>query len=111
MKYCEECGRPYPEKHHVIFRSQGGFDVGWNYKYLCYKCHKGMNGPHRKKSKDLQYKRELQTLLNERLCNEYYTPIQIKEIFIKTLKRHKEGYKSSKLIIAIMGRNYLEEVA
>lgn len=61
--YCQKCGRPNAEKHHIVFKSQGGLDIKVNYKWLCYECHRGNNGPHLNRERDLELKREEQERL------------------------------------------------
>ena len=41
------------ERHHIVYRSQGGLDFEMNYKYLDSNSHRGINGPHRNKETDL----------------------------------------------------------
>ena len=63
MKVCEVCGSYNVEKHHIVFRSQGGLDYEMNFKYLCPDHHKGNRSPHKNRYVDLTYKRELQERL------------------------------------------------
>lgn len=37
------------EKHHIVFKSQGGLDFDLNYKYLDSNSHRGNLGPHKNK--------------------------------------------------------------
>lgn len=116
--HCEVCGRLYPEKHHIVFRSQGGLDFPLNYKYLCCIHHRGSNtGPHRCKKIDLEYKKELQAQLKNKLTKDYYTENEIVKILelnrtqAKKICRkfllYKEGYKTEDIIFRLMGkRNY-----
>lgn len=113
MKYCEECGAPYPETHHIIFRSQSGLNIEWNYKLLCYICHKGDKGPHKCRKTDLKYKYQLQQWLRSKLFKSHYTSegiqkalklnqSQVKKI-LKTIRVEKEGYPAEQVIFRIMG--------
>lgn len=60
---CEVCGRYYTEKHHIVFRKQGGLDYDLNFKDLCAEHHRGNKSPHKDRKIDLCYKRELQEKL------------------------------------------------
>lgn len=46
MEICEVpgCGKP-GQRHHIVFRSQGGLDIPVNYKYLCPEHHTGNESP------------------------------------------------------------------
>lgn len=120
---CKECGSPYTERHHCVFRSQSTLmiDMEINFKDLCNVCHRGKDGPHLNRKKDLQYKVEVQKKLQKVLCKKYYTVEgmqkalkisfnKVKKI-IKTLQLHKEGYSSEEIIRLLMGgKIYLDDV-
>ena len=99
--------------HHIVHRSEGGFDIELNYKYLCAYHHRGKNGPHQNQFVDLQYKIEMQNKLYNTLQKEYYSPKEISQILgihnnslkrlLKNLKRYKEGYKRDDIIYTLMG--------
>ena len=36
---CEICGKVATDKHHIIFKSQGGTNNKNNIAYLCRNCH------------------------------------------------------------------------
>ena len=78
MHYCEECGKYYAEKHHIVFRSQGGLDIEVNYKYLCSEHHRGKDSPHMKKTINEKYKKEMQNKLFEMFGKK--DTYQVKEI-------------------------------
>lgn len=109
---CEICGKK-SDIHHIVYRSEGGYNFELNYKYLCDEHHRGKDGPHRNKKVDLKYKLELQEKLYELLSKEYYKQEDIKIILslnvnqvkrlVRNLKLYKEGYKSSDVIFEIMG--------
>ena len=116
-KFCEICGAP-AERHHIIYKSQmKGLEAEWNYKYLCPTHHRGTQSPHTSKAIDTEYKREVQRYLTQTLYKDYYTQSElVKELNLqenvvkkicKILKMYKEGYKSSDIILRIMGRDYL----
>ena len=47
MQSCEVPGCNLPgQRHHIVFRSQGGLDIPMNFKYLCPEHHTGKNNPH-----------------------------------------------------------------
>ena len=79
MYNCEICGDK-ADIHHIIHRSEGGFDIEINYKYLCALHHRGKNGPHQNQFVDLQYKIDMQTKLYSILPKEYYSPKEISQI-------------------------------
>ncbi|MDU5117184.1 MAG: hypothetical protein E6223_04260 [Clostridium botulinum] len=115
MKYCEECGKNVVELHHIIFRSQASYmsNININFKYLCADCHRGDNGPHMSKKKNLEYKLELQKKLFGLFDKDYFTEKEIKEILettisearkiTKKLKLYKEGYEKIDIIQRLMG--------
>lgn len=113
MFKCEICGK-LADKHHIVYRSQGGVDFPLNFKYLCSEHHRGKNGPHKSRKIDLEYKLELQYKLQKLLYKEFYTLdelvklIQINKGMLKKLLReyklYKEGYKSVDVIFRLMGR-------
>ena len=112
MYNCEICGNK-ADVHHIVHRSEGGFDIELNYKYLCAYHHRGKNGPHQNQFVDLQYKIEMQNKLYNTLQKEYYSPKEISQILgihnnslkrlLKNLKRYKEGYKRDDIIYTLMG--------
>lgn len=123
MNYCEVCGENNIEVHHIIFRSEASYlsNIKINFKYLCPRCHKGKNGPHCNYDVNLRFKRELRTTL-QNIFNDknYYTEKELKEILnisssevlriFKSLRKYKEGYKKSDIILRLMGGNlYLND--
>lgn len=106
------------EKHHIIFKSQGGLDFELNYKHLTPKDHRGNNGPHLNRQTDLKYKKGLEVELNNLLDNDYYTlnalkytlAINGKQIAraMKKITQYEKGYKREDIIRRLMGgRSYL----
>lgn len=125
MYTCEICGKE-ADVHHIIHRSEGGFDIDINYKYLCAFHHRGKDGPHQNIFVDLQYKIEMQNKLYNILPKKYYLPKELSQILdlhsgslkrlLKNLKRYKEGYKKEEIILTLMGGtkyniDILEELA
>lgn len=113
MYNCEICGDK-ADIHHIVYRSEGGFDIEINYKYLCSLHHRGKTGPHQNKLVDLQYKLQLQEKLYNFLRKDYYFPKELSELLnihngalkrlLKNLKLYKEGYKKEDIIFTLMGR-------
>ncbi|WP_244834488.1 HNH endonuclease signature motif containing protein [Clostridium sp. BJN0001] len=120
MYFCEICNAP-ADIHHIVHRSEGGFDIKLNYKYLCKYHHRGKYGPHHSKEIDLRYKLDLQNHLFDILKSEYYSFKELSAILdipkntlkriTKNLKLHKEGYRKADVIKVIMGGElYSEEM-
>ena len=106
------------ERHHIIFKSQGGLDYGLNYKHLESEQHRGNNGPHKCRKTDLRYKRELQGKLEEILTDKFYTVEELIEILslkerqaykaFRKIKHYENGMKRKDIIKRLMaGRFYL----
>ena len=118
MYFCEICNEK-ADVHHIIHRSEGGFDIEINYKYLCPKHHRGKNGPHRCLETDIKYKIELQDKLYNILSKEYYTskelgsslniPSNTLKRITKKIKLYKEGYKRDDIILTLMGNKLYSE--
>jgi len=125
--YCEVCGMPYAERHHVIYKSESILlkEIDLNFKYLCAEHHKGNNGPHKNRYVDLTYKLEVQDKLFQLFSKEFYTEKEIQHNLkttpstarkiCKKLKIYKDGYNSRELIQRLMGnrlytREQLKEV-
>ena len=112
-EHCEVCGKSYPERHHIVFKSQGGFDISINYINLCSDHHRGNNSPHRCKATNLLYKQQMQTKLEKILCKDYYTETELKEILefksnqlkkmCKKLSLYDKGYAREDVIRRILG--------
>lgn len=66
MSLCEICNAE-ADIHHIVHRSEGGFDIELNYKYLCPSHHRGKYGPHQSKEVDYRYKLDLQNKLYDML--------------------------------------------
>lgn len=117
MFKCEVCGK-IADKHHIVYRSQGGVDFPLNFKYLCSEHHRGKNGPHKDRCLDLQFKLEMQGKLENILIKEYY-PVEelvgLLEInkgmlkkLLKDYKIYKEGYKKTDIIHRLMGYKHYD---
>ena len=118
MSLCEICNSE-ADIHHIVHRSEGGFDIELNYKYLCSYHHRGKYGPHQSKEVDLRYKLDLQNKLFDILKKDYYAfkelaldlniPKNTLKRITKNLKLYKEGYKKSDVIFKIMGEKFYSE--
>ena len=118
MLECEVCGRT-ADKHHIVYRCQGGVDFPLNFKYLCSEHHRGKMGPHKSRRVDLECKIEMQYKLNNILNKDYYNIddlVVLLEISKGVLKRllkdcrlYKEGYKKSDIIYRLMGNKIYTE--
>lgn len=101
------------EKHHIIFKSQGGLDFELNYKYLSSEDHRGNDGPHLNRETDLRYKRELEATLRMKLFDDYYTVEELIEILglnskqahkaFRQVQKCKRGMKREDIIRRLMG--------
>ena len=112
MFFCEICNKE-ADIHHIVHKSEGGFDIELNYKYLCEEHHRGKNGPHHSLETDIKYKIELQNKLYKLMTKDFYT---LKELCVilnasintvkritKNLRQYKEGFKKDDIILSIMG--------
>ena len=120
MLRCEICGKQ-ADKHHIVYRCQGGVDFPLNFKYLCSEHHRGKNGPHKNRKLDLEYKLQMQRNLDELLLKDYYTldelveSVKINKGMLKKLfkgyRLYKEGYRKSDIIYRLMGKKrYTEDM-
>jgi len=101
------------ERHHIVFRSQGGLNFPLNFIDLTTEEHKGNNGPHLNREMDLYLKKSMQAQIQNKLSQAYYTTEQlIKELELrpteahkmtKHLTLHKEGYATEDVIRRLMG--------
>ncbi len=88
------------EKHHIVYKSQGGLDFELNYVYLISEEHRGNQGPHLNKKIDLSYKRIMQAKLENILTHKYYT---IEELIEILGLKEKQAYKAFKKLNAARG--------
>lgn len=114
---CEECGHPYSEKHHIIFRKQQKAmeNCPLNFIYLCYEHHRGSkHSPHMVRKVDLKYKVMLQEKLEKEFSDkEIFNEDEIKEILkitpkdviklIKPICRTIDGYIVEEIIKQCLG--------
>ena len=115
---CEVCGKP-ADKHHIVYKSQGGIEFPLNFRYLCSKHHRGEIGPHKNRRLDLEYKLNMQRQLEEILIKEFYLIEElelllninkgmIKRLF-KKYKLNDKGFKKSDIVFRIMGLKKYDE--
>lgn len=88
------------EKHHIVFKSQGGLDFDLNYKYLDSNSHRGNLGPHKNKETELKYKLELQEKLESLLTKEYYN---IKELIDLLGLQEKQANRAFRKLLKVNG--------
>ena len=106
----------YLEKHHIVYKSQGGLTFPLNLITLTSEEHRGDNSPHMNKKRDLELKQQLQTSLEKLLCKDYYTTEELIEILelkpkeadklVKRLWNNGNGYKRMNIIKKLMGDRY-----
>lgn len=120
MLRCEICGKQ-ADKHHIVYRCQGGVDFPLNFRYLCPEHHRGKNGPHKNRRLDLEYKIQMQKSLEKLLYKDYYNVdelvglLQINKGMLKRLLKeyrlYKEGYKRADILYRLMGKKkYTEDM-
>ncbi|WMJ81921.1 HNH endonuclease signature motif containing protein [Clostridium sp. MB40-C1] len=112
MGKCIICGA-HGERHHIVYKNQGGIDIPLNYVYLCSEHHRGKLGPHKNRSIDYEYKKNFQNKLFHILKEEYYSMNDLKKllkinpfqgkILEKKFKKYKNGYKKIEIIKILMG--------
>lgn len=118
MYFCEICNKP-ADIHHIVHRSEGGFDIELNYMYLCEEHHRGKYGPHHSFETDIFYKIKLQKKLYTLLPKKFYTRKELCKILntssskikklTKDIKLYKEGFFREDIILAFMGGSFYTE--
>lgn len=118
MLKCEVCGKP-ADKHHIVYKSQGGIEFQLNFRYLCSCHHRGDAGPHKNRKLDLEYKLNMQSQLEKILIKEFYHIEELeallnlnKGVIKRILKKYKlndNGYKKSDIIFRLMGLKKYDE--
>ena len=114
--YCDKKG----EKHHVVYKSQGGLDIPINYVFFCEEHHRGKKGPHRNRVEDIKLKLQMQEELMDILNKEYYTSGELERILgvkksmlrsIPNIKISKKEFKYNRydIIKFIMGGRFYSE--
>lgn len=81
-EYCEVCGRPAEEEHHIVFRSQcqALINCTLNHAYLCSYHHRNSKvGVHFNKGLDKKLKLRLQNKLELIFDKEYFTREEIQQ--------------------------------
>lgn len=112
MNLCRVCGEP-GERHHIVYKNQGGIDIPYNYIYLCNLHHRGEEGPHKDRDLDIKLKKEMQDKLFKILIKDYYTfeefsallkinPMQGK-IISREIRKYNLGYKKNDIVKRLMG--------
>lgn len=88
------------EKHHIIFKKQGGLDFELNYKYLSSEDHRGVHGPHLNRKIDLIYKMEMQHKLESILTQDYYN---VKELIDILGLKEKQANRAFRRLMKVKG--------
>lgn len=78
------------EKHHIVFRSQGGCDFYYNIIELPTGLHKGRRGPHMCRETDVFLKRGVQKALFDELGTERKTAEEIVHLCCPMNRRSRE---------------------
>lgn len=81
------------ERHHLVFRSQGGLDFPLNYRYLTASAHRGNLGPHMDRSIDLKYKKELELNLRKILGEKRYNKDELVQLLGLDKKQAEKAFK------------------
>jgi len=115
---CEICGNP-ADKHHIVYKSQGGIEFPLNFIYLCSYHHRGNAGPHKNRRLDLEYKISMQRQLEDILMKGFYfieeleSLLKINRGMIKRLFKeddiNNKALKKSDIIFRLMGRKKYDE--
>ena len=109
MLPCEypNCRKP-GQKHHIVFRSQGGMNINVNYKYLCAEHHTGSKAAvHNNREYDLQLKREMQDRLFKIFNHDTYSIDEIAEKIGYDKRRLEKRFKT---VSQISGRYKREDI-
>lgn len=90
------CNKP-GQKHHIVYRSQGGMNIDINYAYLCVEHHSsGKAAVHNNREFDLELKRNMQKELFRRFGEEEYTIEQIAAVIGYDKRRLEKRFKRVK---------------
>lgn len=122
-KFCSECGKPYAETHHIIFKSEVKAleYCKLNLVDLCKNHHTGTYGPHGSKGAEFNRRLRLgfQNNLEILLDKQYLTREEIKEVLqiadkplnrlLKTLKVKEGKYTREDVVRVCMGGKLIEE--
>lgn len=118
MLKCEFCENP-ADKHHIVYKSQGGIEFPLNFRYLCSKHHRGSSGPHKNRRLDLEYKLDMQKKLQDILVKEVYTIEELEPLLninkgmiqrlFKEYKLSDKGFRKVDIIFRLMGRKKYDE--
>ena len=120
MRPCEVCGAP-GERHHIVFRSNGGLNIDVNYAYLCTWHHtQGPDAPHRNRETDLRLKLRMQRNLENMLWRETYRIAEIAEIIgigrrslekkMRRVPNEQGNYKREDIIKFLMGGKLYDRI-
>ena len=96
MLKCEVCGES-ADKHHIVYKSQGGIEFSLNFRYLCTLHHRGYTGPHKNRRLDLEYKIDMQRKLENILTKESYSIDELETLLKINKGMIKRLFKEYKL--------------
>ena len=118
MLKCEICGEP-ADKHHIVYKSQGGLEFPLNFRYLCTLHHRGSMGPHKNRRLDLEYKLNMQRNLEAILTQDFYYIEELvlllninKGMILRLFKQYKQydkGIRGMDIIFRLMGRKKYDD--
>lgn len=106
----------FKEKHHIVFKKQGGLDMEVNYIYLNSEDHRGNNGPHKSRERDLELKCEMERELREILDGEYFTEEKLMYLLgidantaykaFRKVYKTRQGMSKEDVIFRLMGGKF-----
>lgn len=114
------CGCP-GQRHHIVFRSQGGMNIELNYAYLCAAHHTGRaDSVHKSRAFDLLLKIRMQRKLEELFCDPEYGVCKISKLIgydrrrlacrMKAVPKHAGKYRREDIIRFFMGGRLYDDL-
>lgn len=117
IHFCEVCGSPYVELHHIVYKSENKNleNCKLNFVYLCPEHHRGTFGPHGSKGARLnrKLKLEFQNKLEDLWDKQYLTREEINKVLriddkalnrlLKRFYSQDDKYIKEDVIRAVMG--------
>lgn len=92
MEPCVKCGAP-GHAHHIVFRSHGGLNNELNYINLCPYHHElGPDAPHRSRTADIEFKKDLQDKYYDLFEDKGYTTDDIAALLHISKKKSGEAF-------------------
>ena len=84
------------ERHHIVFKSQGGLDFDINFVYLEAERHRGNLGPHLCEKTDTILKKQMEINLREILTKRYYYIEELIEVLGLNSEQANKAFKKVK---------------